>query len=188
MKIYTRTGDTGTTALVGGQRVAKDSERLEAYGTIDELNSHLGLLAAIPDMDAPTVNFLLGIQNKLFNVGAYLATDNANAPGTLPKGITESDIEAVEHEIDRLEEQLPPLHAFILPGGCRPACHANIARAVCRRAERRLITLDRSLRAGNNGAVSHLVLAYINRLSDYLFNLGRYVNMVKVASERPWQP
>ena len=193
MKIYTRTGDAGTTSLVGGKRVSKADERLEAYGTVDEFNSHLGLLVAIPDMDAATVNFIHNVQNKLFNIGAYLATDAASTSDDFsdtptPKGLSEADVDAIEHEIDRLEEQLPPLTSFILPGGCRPACHANIARTVCRRAERRIIALDNTLRQHANPQISPIVLAYFNRLSDYLFNLARYINLQKAAPELPWRP
>ena len=185
MKIYTRTGDAGTTSLVGGKRVSKADERLEAYGTVDEFNSHLGLLAAIPDMDAATVNFIHNVQNKLFNIGAYFATDAASTSDDFsdtptPKGLSEADVEAIEHEIDRLEEQLPPLTSFILPGGCRPACHANIARTVCRRAERRVVALAAEAR------VDDIVIRFLNRLSDYLFILARHLNHIAGIPEIPW--
>ncbi len=185
MKIYTRTGDAGTTALVGGSRVSKDSPRLNAYGTIDELNSHLGLLAATPGVDAPSIDFIQSIQNRLFNLGAYLATPSESAtPDTLPapKGIDESEIRHIEAEIDRLDTTLPPLNSLILPGVCPAACQANIARTVCRRAERHIITLAAT------SPVHPLAIAYVNRLSDYLFTLSRHLNNLSSTPELPWRP
>ena len=127
MKIYTRTGDAGQTSLVGGKRVSKASDRLEAYGTVDELNSHLGLLAATAGIDPRSATFIHHIQNRLFNLGAYLATDTettAATPSTSissPKGIGAPEIKAIEEEIDHLESTLPPLNCFILPGGLATA-------------------------------------------------------------------
>ena len=183
--LYTRTGDAGTTSLVGGTRVSKADARLEAYGTIDELNSHLGLLAATPGVDAPSIDFIQSIQNRLFNLGAYLATPSESAtPDTLPapKGIDESEIRHIEAEIDRLDTTLPPLNSFILPGGCPAACQANIARTVCRRAERHIITLAAT------SPVHPLAIAYVNRLSDYLFTLSRHLNNLSSTPELPWRP
>lgn len=182
MKIYTRTGDAGQTSLVGGKRVSKASDRLEAYGTVDELNSHLGLLAAMAGADEASVRFLQSVQNRLFNLGAYLATDNTADPGLLPKGITQEEIDSIEKEIDRLESTLPQLRSFILPGGCQAACQANVARTVCRRAERRVIHL------GQTAPVHPLAIGYLNRLSDYLFNLGRHLNNLSSTPEQPWCP
>lgn len=182
MKIYTRTGDAGQTSLVGGKRVSKASERLEAYGTVDELNSHLGLLAATDGIYPASVSFLQSIQNRLFNLGAYLATDNSTDPTLLPAGITPGEIDRLEKEIDSLEATLPPLNSFILPGGCPAACQANIARTVCRRAERRVIAL------GKAATVHPLAISYLNRLSDYLFNLGRHLNNLTATPEQPWKP
>lgn len=182
MKIYTRTGDAGTTSLVGGKRVSKDSARLEAYGTVDELNSHLGLLISLPATDTPSATFLTQIQNRLFDLGAYLATDNADNPDLTPRGITQDQIRAIETEIDRLTPDLPPLNSFIIPGGTTAAAQANIARTVCRRAERRLITLSHTT------PVSPLATSYLNRLSDYLFTLGRHLNAIAGQPEKPWQP
>lgn len=186
MKIYTRTGDAGQTSLVGGKRVSKASDRLEAYGTVDELNSHLGLLAATAGIDPRSATFIHHIQNHLFNLGAYLATDTettAASPLTLPspKGIGAPEIKAIEEEIDHLESTLPPLNSFILPGGCQAACQANIARTVCRRAERRVILL------ANSAPVHPHAISYLNRLSDYLFNLGRHLNHLTSTPEHPWQ-
>lgn len=186
MKIYTRTGDAGQTSLVGGKRVSKASDRLEAYGTVDELNSHLGLLAATPGIDPRSATFIHHIQNRLFNLGAYLATDTETttaSPLTLPspKGIDAPEIKAIEDEIDHLESTLPPLNSFILPGGCQAACQANIARTVCRRAERRVIHLTHS------APVHPHAISYLNRLSDYLFNLGRHLNHLTSTPEHHWQ-
>ncbi len=183
MKIYTKTGDVGTTSLVGGKRVSKASHRLEAYGTVDELNSHIGLLAAMSIDDEQIVEFLYAIQNRLFNLGAYLATDNTDNPEMQPAGITAEEIALIENEIDRLDQLLPPLHSFILPGGCLQAGQTNVVRTVCRRAERRLVAL---MEAGV--AVHPLASAYLNRLSDYFFTLARYLNLATSTSERPWQP
>ncbi|MDE5625131.1 MAG: cob(I)yrinic acid a,c-diamide adenosyltransferase [Muribaculaceae bacterium] len=182
MKIYTRTGDAGQTSLVGGKRVSKSSVRLESYGTVDELNSHLGLLAAYAGpIDPASATFVRAIQNKLFNLGAYLATDNTDI-SVAPSGIAQAEIQAMETEIDRLEESLPALTSFILPGGCQAACQANIARTVCRRAERRVIALSET------APVNPLAIGYLNRLSDYLFDLGRHLNHLSSTPEQSWQP
>ncbi|MCF0218185.1 MAG: cob(I)yrinic acid a,c-diamide adenosyltransferase [Muribaculaceae bacterium] len=180
MKVYTRTGDKGTTALIGGVRVAKDSVRLEAYGTVDELNSHIGLVCAIAqDCDVEMTATLRLVQNKLFNVGAYLATPADKAAA--PKGLDESDIKALEDAIDLVDNELPPLQCFVLPGGCRQAAEVHIARTVCRRAERRIITL------GAAEGVDDLVVKYINRLSDFLFVYARRVNMLCRGTELAWE-
>lgn len=186
MKIYTKTGDSGMTSLVGGKRVSKASARLEAYGTVDELNSHLGLLASMQGIDASSVDFIQHIQNRLFNLGSYLATDNSADPMMEPKGITSDEIKSMEDEIDRLDATLPPLNCFILPGGAPAACQANVARTVCRRAERRLTALAETL--GTDGAVHPLAAGYLNRLSDYLFTLGRHLNNLTSTPEQPWRP
>lgn len=180
MKIYTRTGDRGATSLVGGKRVSKASERLEAYGTIDELNSHLGLLLATPGLPDEARETLTYAQNKLFNIGAYLATDNSQDPGLSPAGLTEEASLRLERAIDEADAALPPLRAFILPGGTMAGAQANVARAVCRRAERRIIALARE------AAVAAEVTAFVNRLSDYLFTLGRLCNHRAGAAESEW--
>lgn len=184
-KIYTRTGDGGQTSLVGGTRVSKTHPRLEAYGTIDELSSHLGLLAALllqerqrlslPDTERSgsrlpdTERFLLNIQHTLFVVSTLLATeeDSHYRPAPLDKGA----IAALEAEIDALQSDVPPLRAFIIPGGCAAAAEAHVCRTVCRRAERRVLSLSEQV------PVSADVVRYINRLSDYLFILARYLNI-----------
>ena len=180
MKIYTKTGDRGATSLVGGKRVSKASERLEAYGTIDELNSHIGLLRATPGTPREALPLLEYIQNKLFNIGAYLATDNTDNPALLPAGLSADASERLEKAIDEADAELPPLRAFILPGGCPAGATANVARTVCRRAERRVIALAREAYVDPN------LLRYLNRLSDYLFILARYFNFLSDVAEITW--
>jgi len=180
MKIYTRTGDAGTTSLVGGKRVRKDSARLEAYGTVDELNSFLGLLLAEDSVDEAARATLLMVQNKLFNVGAYLATDNSDTPMAVPAGLGHKAIGELERQIDLMTDRLPQLNSFILPGGCRAAAQANVCRAVCRRAERRVIALTQEARVDDS------VIRFLNRLSDYLFTLGRLLNVMSDTAEQPW--
>ena len=181
MKIYTRTGDMGTTSLVGGKRVAKDSVRLEACGTVDELNSYIGLLMATPGVDRNEADTLRGVQNKLFNIGAYLATDNTDNPMTEPQGLGQDAISALENQIDLMTDRIPPMHCFVLPGGSLASAQAQVCRAVCRRAERRVITL------GGECRVDPLVIRYLNRLSDYLFTLARYLNHTAGVADIPWQ-
>ena len=164
--IYTRTGDKGTTSLVGGQRVSKADRRIESYGTIDELNSFIGLLMTAID-DAEDEQFLLFIQHKLFTIGSYLATDKSTTELKIESQVTPESIEKIEHEIDRIDEELPKMKNFVLPGGCRSASLAHVCRAVCRRAERRIYSL------AEQAEVEDPVLIFINRLSDYLFVLAR---------------
>lgn len=182
MKIYTRTGDCGTTSLVGGKRVSKDSARLEAYGTIDELNSHIGLLRATPALPPEADPLLEYVQNKLFNIGAYLATDNTDNQALKPAGLDLEAAARLEAAIDAVDAQLPPLREFILPGGTPAAAQANVARTVCRRAERRVITLAATT------AVDNSVTTFINRLSDYLFTLGRLCNHQAGRPAPAWHP
>ena len=165
MKIYTKTGDQGKTSLLGGTRVLKSHIRIEAYGTVDELNAHLGLLK---DMMADPVlkENLFRIQHELFDIGAYLACETD--PGKFRLNLIEDhQIRRLEQEIDRMEETLSPLRNFILPGGHPMVSQCHIARCVCRRAERNVITL------GENEAISGQVVIFLNRLSDYLFVLAR---------------
>lgn len=174
--IYTRTGDTGTTALVGGARVDKDDIRLEAYGTVDELNSLIGLLASVADPDPDTAALLTQIQSRMFDIGAYLATVPSPAESPLAPGT----IEAIEAQIDRLDTLVPPLRTFILPAGCTPATVAHTARTVCRRCERRIVTL------GHQADIHPDILRYINRLSDMLFVYARYLNISAEIPEVAW--
>ena len=179
MKIYTRTGDAGTTSLVGGIRISKASARLEAYGTTDELNSHLGYLLTFPDLDEDARLTLTRVQNRLFNLGAYLATDPESNPNAAPQGLDRATVGRLEQEIDRMTARLPELRAFILPGGTAAAAQANICRTVCRRAERRVVALE---------TVDDEAIQFLNRLSDYLFTLGRALNHSASCPESIWQP
>ena len=179
--IYTRTGDSGQTSLVGGSRIAKDSVRLDAYGTLDEFSSFLGTITSHPDCDPEENANLSEVQNMLFNIGCYLAT--AVEEGTTPciGSLTIEDINKIESWIDSLDEKVPPLKAFVLPGGSPLAANAHVARTVCRRAERRIITLS------NIEFVDPLVISYLNRLSDYLFVLARYFNHKAGVAEITWR-
>lgn len=171
MKIYTKTGDWGKTSLVGGQRVSKCCERLESYGTIDELNSHLGVLLTYCT-DTRDRQFLLTVQARLFTVGGYLATDSTSTDLLPSCTVTAEMVSAVEEEIDYIQSLLPALRSFILPSGCRGAAYAHVCRTVCRRAERAILRL-----AECGTQVDANVTAYVNRLSDYLFVLARKLNI-----------
>ncbi|ADV43028.1 cob(I)yrinic acid a,c-diamide adenosyltransferase [Bacteroides helcogenes] len=179
MKIYTKTGDKGTTSLVGGTRVPKTHIRLEAYGTVDELNSNLGLLITYLS-DERDKGFLQQVQDKLFAVGSHLATDCEKTRLNEVSVITPALVQAIEQEIDYLDSILPPLSSFVLPGGSRGAAVCHICRTVCRRAERRILTL------ADQVEVSPELLAYVNRLSDYLFVLSRKINMDEKKDEIFW--
>ncbi len=165
MKIYTRTGDAGLTSLIGGTRVSKSSLRIECYGTVDELNSYLGLVRD-QDVNAPRRTLLKEIQDRLFTIGSTLAADPEKSRMKLPD-LLATDIELLEQQMDAMNETLPPLRAFILPGGHPAVSHAHVARCVCRRAERLVVDL------AAHDFVPELVAMYLNRLSDYLFVLGR---------------
>lgn len=165
MRVYTRTGDLGETSLSGGTRVPKDHSRLEAYGTVDELNSHLGLLqASIADPEEKIR--LTRIQNRVFAVTSNLAYDGTDQPAWLPF-ILDEDIQELEKAMDSMLDRIPPLTQFILPAGHPVVAMCHIARTVCRRAERRMVTLSREV------TVQPVLVRYINRLSDYLFVLAR---------------
>jgi cob(I)alamin adenosyltransferase len=175
MKIYTRTGDHGQTSLFGGTRVAKHDPRIEAYGTVDELSSHLGLARAL-SLPAATDSTLADVQRDLFEIGAHLAS-----PGTSRfPGVETSRIEALERSIDSMEQELTPLTSFILPGGCPAAAQLHIARTVCRRAERCVVALD------DHSAATLSTIAYLNRLSDYLFVTARFANLKAGIEDVPW--
>lgn len=179
MKVYTKTGDKGTTSLVGGTRVAKDDIRLEAYGTVDELNSWIGLLCAQPIADAETMRILTTVQNKLFDIGSALATEIDSK--WQPRLISANDIAAIEADIDRMESVLPAHDRFILPGGTQAASIANVARTVARRAERRIVALPEGTAPGQQPTVQ-----FVNRLSDFLFVLSRYLNFLAHQREIFW--
>jgi cob(I)alamin adenosyltransferase len=184
MKIYTRTGDEGTTGLFGGQRVSKDSPRVEAYGAVDEANALLGLVRALLPMDDPLQEPLTRIQGDLFVVGADLATpdiEGKKASSYVPR-VQEGDITRLEQWIDEADAELPPMRSFILPSGTLAATHLHLARTVCRRAERRTVALAQS------EAISPHIQVYLNRLSDLLFVWARLANARAGAMETPWVP
>ncbi len=186
MKIYTKTGDKGTTALIGGTRVPKHDIRIEAYGTVDELNSFTGLLRDKID-DKEIRDFLIKIQNELFNLGALLALDpekkklpnNKNRIELPP--ITAQSVQALEKEIDRMNEALPPMTHFILPGGHESVSVCHICRTVARRAERRTTALSEV------SEVDPILIQYLNRLSDYLFVLARKLSKDLEIEEIKWE-
>jgi len=165
-KIYTGKGDKGTTSLVGGYRVSKADPRIESYGTVDELNSFIGLLITTVE-DQQDKEFLLFIQHKLFTIGSYLATDPKKTELKIQSMVTSDSIERIEKEIDQISEQLPKMKNFLLPGGSQSASLAHICRTVCRRAERQIYRL------AETSPVEEPVLIFINRLSDYFFVLAR---------------
>lgn len=179
-KIYTRTGDRGQTSLVGGKRVSKYDVRLEAYGTVDELNSYLGMLIATLPVSSSDTELLQFIQNKLFVVGSYLATDTAFTELREASRMKATDVERIERRIDEIDRVLPPLNRFVLPGGVPAAVKAHICRTVCRRVERRICEV-----AGQY-EVDELILRFINRLSDYLFVLSRFMNVEEGIEEIYW--
>lgn len=180
MKIYTKKGDQGTTQLIGGTRVPKSSLRIEAYGTVDELNSHIGMIR--DQKIAPIhIDRLLEIQDRLFTMGSLLAVDENGAKMKLPP-LFQRDVEQLEQWIDSMEEGLEPMKSFVLPGGHTTVSHAHIARCVCRRAER--ITVDLSATT----EINPLLIQYLNRLSDFLFVLSRALTKELNAKEIPWKP
>jgi len=184
-RVYTKTGDDGTTALVGGARVGKDSARIEAYGTVDELNATIGVVRV--ELEGSRARdrldpILRRVQNELFNMGSELATPDAERRKRQPS-LAPRHVEALEHEIDALNDSLPELRSFILPGGTPAAAHLHLARTVCRRAERLIIELAERPDAG----VSAALRQYVNRLSDFLFVASRYLND-KGAGDVLWVP
>lgn len=181
MKIYTKTGDKGETSLIGGTRVWKNNPRIEAYGTIDELNSHLGLLTTY-QLQNEDVEFLQQIQHKLFSIGSYLATDINRTDLKAASILTEEDVATLEKAIDRMDATLPELKNFVLPGGSAAAATAHICRTITRRAERRMLDL-----INNNIDIADLILQYINRLSDYFFTLSRYIVVSEGNKEFLWK-
>ena len=179
-KVYTRTGDAGTTALVGGKRVAKHSMRIEAYGTLDELNSSIGLITSHPDLKEPDRLFLTAVQSHLFDIGSYLACP-PDSDFQLPSGVTPERLTRLEKEIDRLDETLPRINRFILPGGSELAARCHMARTICRRAERHITALAETT------SIAPETLAYVNRLSDYLFTPARFNNIITDNPEIFWE-
>jgi cob(I)alamin adenosyltransferase len=178
MKIYTTTGDLGDTSLYGGRRVPKDSLRIESYGTVDELNSALGVARAWKP--APDIDRILGhIQNKLFVLGADLATPGDKKAASIER-IRNEDVTDLEQVIDTLDPQLKPLSSFILPGGSHVAAQLHLARTICRRAERLVVGLSRQ------EEIESTCIVFLNRLSDLLFVLARYANKIDGHEEIPW--
>jgi len=180
MKIYTKTGDKGQTSLIGGTRVPKHHLRIESYGTVDELNSWIGLIRD-QEVDALSKSTLLEIQDRLFTIGSHLASDPEKSRMKLPE-IHPEDVEVLEKEIDRMTLQIPELKSFILPGGLTLVSFTHIARCVCRRCERLITHLN------EEKSVNELIIIYMNRLSDYLFVLSRYFGMLNKVEESPWNP
>lgn len=180
MKIYTKTGDEGTTGLFGGKRVGKNSPRIAAYGDIDELNALLGVAAA-STRHVPLVSALQEVQIALFTLGAQLASPSADPKIAV---ITSAHIDSLERQIDAVSDSLEPLKTFILPGGTQTAALLHLGRTVCRRAERSMVHLN-SL---PNEAVDRWLLIYVNRLSDFLFTFARLANQLEKVSDVPWKP
>jgi len=178
-KIYTKTGDTGQTSLIGGLRVPKYHDRIEAYGTLDELNSFIGLIRD-QNIDERLKLILIEIQDRLFTCETMLAIDPENKPLRKLPEIAETDVTLLETEIDKMNEELPPLANFILPGGHTTVSYCHIARTVCRRAER--VTL----RLSQHSQVNQLIIKYLNRLSDYLFVLSRKLGKDLQVVETRW--
>lgn len=181
MKIYTRTGDKGTTSLLGGSRVPKNHLRIEAYGTVDELNSWLGLLRDQPVAEKVGFELLKEIQDRLFTIGSNLAMEMEESKKRIPD-LQQSDIEVLEQAMDKMNENVPALKSFVLPGGHASASQAHVARTVCRRAERAVISLSQ------HEFVPEMVVQYLNRLSDYLFTLARAWTYALGVEETPWKP
>ena len=179
MKIYTKKGDTGETSLIGGVRVKKSNVRIHAYGTVDELNSVVGLVRD-SSTNAAIIDQILEIQDRLFVIGSQLAS----APGSKMKlpDISPEDIANLERYIDAMNEELPELKSFILPGGDLAVSYCHLARTVCRRAERWVIEVDESEK------VDPIIIEYLNRLSDYFFMLSRKISLDNNANEIPWKP
>ena len=180
MKLYTKTGDKGQTGLIGGTRVAKNDVRLEAYGTVDELNSFIGLLTTyqIPEIDILSLRL---IQSRLFTIGSHLATDTLKVPLQKASILSESDVTHLEQEMDRLDEFLPTLTSFILPGGSRVGALCHVCRTVTRRVERRLFDMNEVQKVDNQ------ILIYFNRLSDYFFALSRFLTIENGGEEICWK-
>lgn len=180
MKIYTKTGDQGSTSLFGGKRVSKADLRIDTYGTVDELNSWVGVLRD-QSVNQYRKEILVEIQDRLFTIGSILATEPENTKVKIPS-LAENDIELLENRMDEMDAILPPMRFFVLPGGHTSVSFGHVARTVCRRAERLVIALSQTEK------VDPLVIKYMNRLSDYLFMLCRTMAHELKAEETPWRP
>ena len=181
MKVYTKKGDQGQTSLLGGTRVSKSHLRIESYGTVDELNSYLGLVRDHLTDDKETVDRIISVQDHLFTMGSQLANDPEHSNFKAPS-LEQSDIDLLEKWIDDMDEELEPMRNFILPGGNIAVSHSHIARCICRRAERSVVRL------AEVSEVEAINISYLNRLSDYLFVLCRKIAKENSAKEIPWKP
>jgi len=181
LKIYTKTGDKGTTSLIGGTKVPKSHLRIEAYGTVDELNSFIGLVSD-QQTDAQSKKVLNEIQDRLFTIGSSLACDPEKEPKLKIPDLKESDVQFLEKEIDKMNESLPEMKSFILPVGHVAVSTTHIARTVCRRAERNCVNMQQQ-----KMEIEPLIIIYLNRLSDYLFILARYTGHLLNVKEIPWK-
>jgi cob(I)alamin adenosyltransferase len=182
LKIYTKTGDLGKTSLIGGTKVPKSHLRIESYGTIDELNSYIGLVSDLISDNSSKI-ILKEIQDRLFTIGSSLACDPDKEPLMKIPDLKEQDIELLEKEIDKMNAILPPMKFFILPGGHQAVSTTHVARCVCRRAERLCVNMQE-----HDLFLEPLVIKYVNRLSDYLFVLSRYAGHLLNVEEVPWKP
>jgi cob(I)alamin adenosyltransferase len=180
-KIYTKTGDKGKTSLIGGTKVPKSHIRIDAYGTVDELNAYIGVVSDLVT-DAPVKEHLKEIQDRLFTIGSSLACDPEKDIAMKIPDLQEADVLFLEKEIDKMNETLPPMRSFLLPGGHIAVSSAHVARCVCRRAERLCVGMQEQ-----DLFIEPLVIKYLNRLSDYLFVLSRYVGHLLGAPEIPWK-
>lgn len=180
MKVYTRKGDEGKTSLIGGSRVPKDHIRIEAYGTVDELNSAIGALRT-PETEEKLEQDLLEVQDRLFTLGSLLAAEPGKSKMQLPE-VHQEDIDSLEQKIDKMNETLEEMRSFVLPGGHAMVSFAHMARCICRRAERTVLSL------ASESEVPKLALPYLNRLSDYLFVLSRKLTADYAVKEIPWKP
>ena len=181
MKIYTRKGDDGTTGLLGGVRVSKHHARIEAYGNVDELNSYLGLLRDLL-VGSRHADFLIAIQDRLFTIGSHLAVDPSHQGKMQLPTLVQADVAALENAMDQMDETLPPMKNFVLPGGHITVSHIHIARCICRRAERSIVFLH------EQEQVETLIMEYMNRISDYHFTLSRMISLETGSIETPWIP
>lgn len=179
-KVYTKTGDKGQTSLVGGIRVDKSCCRIESYGTIDELNSHIGLLASMLTVPED-INEIERIQSCLFNIGTHLATDQSQTPLYSSAKLPDGEVERLESLIDSLIDKLPESNGFILPGGTMAAAQAHVCRTICRRAERCIVRLS------EEALVSPEIIKYVNRLSDFLFVFAKKLNFIAGCNEKIWK-
>ncbi len=180
-KLYTKTGDKGTTSLLGGKKVPKSALRIEAYGNVDELNSFLGLLKDQSDVENRLKQQIYWIQEHLFSIGSLLATEPGFSGFELPK-ITDTEVSQLEVWIDKFDSELPALKNFILPGGHQAVSISHVCRSVCRRAERSIIAL------GNEEDIDEVIIRFVNRLSDYLFIFARVIGKQLDVAETPWSP